>query len=268
MNETVLHSTDSRGVVTLTLNRPDVNNAYDEALIDAVLQALDALACAEAPRAVVVQANGRHFQAGADLGWLARVAAESAQANVRASRRTAELVHRLNTLPIPTIALVQGACFGGGTGIVAACDVVVAASNAIFAIAESRWGLIANIIVPQLADAIGVRQLRRYALTGERFDAAQALRIGLVHEVVPPAALVDTGARIVDHLLQNAPEATAQTKAAILEQAHGDLSTQSFARLVAQHAARRQSDEAAEGFASFREKRAGRWYPGKPETRT
>lgn len=268
MNDTILLDTDPRGVVTLTLNRPDINNAYDEALIDAVLQALDALACAHAARAVVVQANGRHFQAGADLGWLAGVAGESAAANLRASRRTAELVHRLNTLSIPTIALVQGACFGGGTGIIAACDVVVAASNAIFAIAESRWGLIANIVVPQLADAIGVRQLRRYALTGERFDATEALRIGLVHEVVAPASLADTGARIVDHLLQNAPQATAQTKAAILEQAHGDLSAQSFARLVEQHALRRQSDEAAEGFASFREKRAARWYPGKPETST
>jgi methylglutaconyl-CoA hydratase len=268
MNETVLHSIDRRGVVTLTLDRPELNNAYDDELIDAVLRALDGLARTDAARAVVVQANGRHFQAGADLGWLARVAAQPPAANVDASRRTAELVHRLNTLPIPTVALVQGACFGGGTGIVAACDVAIAASNAIFAIAESRWGLIANIVVPQLADAIGVRQLRRYALTGERFDATEALRIGLVHEVVAPASLADTGARIVDHLLQNAPQATAQTKAAILEQAHGDLSAQSFARLVEQHALRRQSDEAAEGFASFREKRAARWYPGKPETST
>ncbi|HEY0877458.1 MAG TPA: enoyl-CoA hydratase-related protein [Zeimonas sp.] len=268
MNETVLHQLDARGVATLTLNRPQINNAYDEALIDGVLQALDALGPVASLRAVVVQANGRHFQAGADLGWLARVAGDSPAANVRASRRTAELVHRLNTLPVPTIALVQGACFGGGTGIVAACDVAIAATNAIFAIAESRWGLIANIIVPQLADAIGIRQLRRYALTGERFDAAEALRIGLVHEVVAPAALAETGARIADQLLQNAPQATTQTKAAILEQAHGDVSSQAFERAVSQHAARRQSDEAAEGFASFRQKRAARWYPGKPETRS
>ncbi len=268
MTETVLHSIDQRGVVTLTLNRPGINNAYDDALIDAVLAALDELARTDAPRALVVQANGRHFQAGADLGWLARVAAQPPGANVDASRRTAELVHRLNMLPIPTVALVQGACFGGGTGIVAACDVAVAGSNAIFAIAESRWGLIANIIVPQLADAIGVRQLRRYALTGERFDAAEALRIGLVHEIVPPALLTETGARIVDQLLQNAPQATAQTKAAILEQANANLTSQSFARLVEQHALRRQSDEAAEGFASFREKRSARWYPGKPQTET
>ncbi len=265
---TVLHEIDSRGVVTLTLNRPELNNAYDDELVSGVLAALDALAGVHELRAIVVQAAGRHFQAGADLGWLARVAAQSSEVNVDASRRTALLVHRLNTLPVPTVALVQGACFGGGTGILAACDIVIAASNALFAIAESRWGLIAGIIIPQLADAIGVRQLRRYALTGERFDANEALRIGLVHEVVAPAVLQETGARIVDKLLQNAPEATSQTKAVVLEQARGDLSSQTFERLVRQHAARRQSDEAAEGFESFREKRDARWYPGKPPTET
>lgn len=268
MTEPALHEIDSRGIATLTLNRTEFHNAYDETLIDAVLRAIDALGAEAGLRAVIVQANGDHFQAGADLGWLARVANGSASANLQASRCTAQLVHRLNTLPVPTIALVQGACFGGGTGIVAACDIAIAASNAIFAIAESRWGLIANIIIPQLADAIGVRQLRRYALTGEHFDAGEALRIGLVHEVVAPAVLADTGERIVDQLLQNAPQATALTKASILEYAHGDPATQTFERLVTQHAARRQSDEATEGFASFREKRTARWYPGKRTTQT
>lgn len=268
MNTTVLHEIDARGVVTLTLSRPEVNNAYDDDLISGVLAAIDALANVRELRAVIVQAAGRHFQAGADLGWLARVAGETPAANVDASRRTALLVHRLNTLPVPTVALVQGACFGGGTGIIAACDVVVAASNALFAIAESRWGLIAGIIVPQLVDAIGVRQLRRYAITGERFDANEALRIGLVHEVVAPGALQEAGARIVDQLLQNAPEATSQTKAVVLEQARGDLSSQTFERLVLQHAIKRQSEEASEGFASFREKRPARWYPGKPPSKT
>ena len=120
---------------------------------------------------------------------------------------------RLNASPAPTVALVQGACFGGGTGIIAACDVVVAADNALFSIAEARWGLTAAPIVPQLADAIGVRQLRRYALTGERFGAEEARRIGLVHVVVPLAEVEREGARIVDHLLQNGPEAVAETKA-------------------------------------------------------
>ena len=125
--------------------------------------------------------------------------------------------------PVPTVALVQGGCFGGGTGIVAACDVVLAADNAMFSIAEVRWGLHAAIIIPQLADAIGVRQLRRYALTGERFDAEEACRIGLVHQVVPLAELEAEGARIVDHLLANGPDAIAETKAWILRSAWSDF---------------------------------------------
>jgi methylglutaconyl-CoA hydratase len=157
------------------------------------------------------------------------------------------------------VALVQGGCFGGGTGIVAACDVVVAADNAIFSIAEVRWGLTAAIIIPQLNDAMGVRQVRRYALTGERFGAEEARRIGLVHEVVPLAELEAGGARIVGHLLENGPDALKQTKAHVLTSAFADLEEPAFAALVAAHAAKRQSPEAAEGLASFAEKRGARW---------
>ncbi len=256
----VLHGVDARGVATVTLNRPEVNNAYDEALIQGLLQAMDALGGRKDLRAVVLRGEGRHFQAGADLKWISRVAGESAAENERASRATARAVHRLNALPVPTVALVQGGCFGGGTGIVAACDVVIAADNALFSIAETRWGLMAGIILPQLADAIGARQVRRYALTGERFGAEEARRIGLVHEVVPLAELEAAGARIVDQLLQNGPEATAQTKAVALEYAWGGcLKEAEFERLVVQHAAKRRSAEAREGLASFVEKRAARW---------
>jgi methylglutaconyl-CoA hydratase len=255
----VLWQLDARGVAHVTLNRPKVNNAYNGELVQGILHALDALGTQDGLRVVVLRGAGKHFQAGADLNWLQEVAQRPHADNVLASRATAEAVHRLNTLPVPTVALVQGGCFGGGTGIVAACDVVIAADDALFAIAETRWGLMAGIIIPQLNDAIGVRQVRRYALTGERFGAEEARRIGLVHEVVPLAELDAAGARIVDHLLANAPEGTAQTKAVSLEHAWGDLTTQGFNRLVEQHAAKRRSAEAAEGIASFREKRAARW---------
>jgi methylglutaconyl-CoA hydratase len=139
---------------------------------------------------------------------------------------------------------------------------VIAADNAQFSISETRWGLMAGIIIPQLNDAMGVRQVRRYALTGERFDALEARRVGLVHEVVPAAELAEAGARIVDLLLQNAGDANAQTKAVALEHAWGVVGEERFGRLVAQHAAKRQSAEAAEGLDSFREKRPARWYPG------
>src|SRR4051794_29973519 len=239
----VLHELDARGVAAVTLNRPEVNNAYDEALIQGLHDAMDALTGA---RAVVLRGAGRHFQAGADLKWIARVAAQSVEENERISHATAMAVHRLNTLPVPTLALVQGGCFGGGTGIVAACDIVIAADNAMFSIAETRWGLTAAIILPQLADAIGARQVRRYALSGERFGAQEARRIGLVHEVVPLAELESTGAKMVEQLLQNAPQANAETKAAALQFAFGALDDAAFERLVVQHAAKRRSAEAAE----------------------
>ncbi len=263
----VLWKLDPRGVATVTLNRPEVNNAYDAGLLDGIMAAMDALGAQPSLRVVVLAGAGRHFQAGADLGWLQWVAQGSPEDNLDASRLTARAVQRLNALPVPTVALVQGACFGGGTGIVAACDVAIAADNAQFSIAETRWGLMAGIIIPQLADAIGARQIRRYALTGERFDAHEARRIGLVHEVVAAGSLAEAGARVVDQLLRNAPQANAQTKALALEHAWGDVPHQVFERLVAQHAARRQSAEATEGFASFREKRPASWYPGPaPET--
>jgi methylglutaconyl-CoA hydratase len=258
--QAVLSQVDARGVATVTLNRPEVNNAYDEALIQGLHDAMDALGAQPGLRVVVLRGAGRHFQAGADLKWITRVAAQSAEENERVSRATAMAVHRLNTLPVPTLALVQGGCFGGGTGIVAACDVVIAAEDAMFSIAETRWGLMAGIILPQLADAIGARQVRRYALTGERFGAAEARRIGLVHEVVPAAELPAAGERMVGQLLQNAPEANAQTKSAAMEFAWGAVGEEVLGRLVAQHAAKRRSAEATEGLASFVEKRPASWF--------
>jgi methylglutaconyl-CoA hydratase len=255
----VLWNVDARGVATVTLNRPEVNNAYNGELIDGVLKALDALGAHKGLRAVVLKGSGKHFQAGADLKWINAVRVQSPEENVRVSRATADAVQRLNTTPVPTIALVQGGCFGGGTGIVAACDVVIAADNAMFSIAEVRWGLTAAIIIPQLNDAIGVRQVRRYALTGERFGAVEARRIGLVHEVVPAAELLAAGERMVDHLLANGPEAIRQTKAQALAFAWGDADAATFDGLVDAHAAKRRSAEAAEGLASFAEKRAARW---------
>src|SRR6266849_3144137 len=212
----VLWSVDGRGVATVTLNRPEVNNAYNGDLIEGLLAALDALGVAQGLRAVVIKGNGKHFQAGADLKWIDAVRTSSAAENVSVSRATADAVARLNHVPVPTVALVQGGCFGGGTGLVAACDVVIAADNATFSIAEVRWGLTAAIIIPQLNDAIGVRQVRRYALTGERFGAEEARRIGLVHEIVPPAELEAAGARMVERLLENAPGAISETKALAL----------------------------------------------------
>src|SRR3954465_8581184 len=260
----VLWTLDDRGVATVTLNRPEVNNAYDGALIQGVLTAIDDLG-SKPLRVVVLNGNGKHFQAGADLKWINRVRPQSPDANEAASRATFEAVQRLNTLPIPTGALVQGGCFGGGTGVIAACDVGIAADNALFSITEVRWGLTAAIIIPQLCDAIGGRQGRRYALTGERFGAQEARRIGLVHEVVPLTDLEAAGAKIVEQLLGNGPEALAETKRLALESSFGGMAVDdaAYERLVHLHSLKRQSAEAAEGLASFAEKRAANWAGAK-----
>lgn len=266
----VLWTLDERGVATVTLNRSEVNNAYDGALIAGVLAAVDELGRKPNLRVVVLRGNGKHFQAGADLKWINSVRPQSPEANEAASRATFEAVQRLNTLPVPTVALVQGGCFGGGTGVIAACDVVIAADNALFSITEVRWGLTAAIIIPQLCDAVGVRQVRRYALTGERFGAEDARRIGLVHEVVPLADLDAAGAKVVEQLLANGPEAMAETKRLALESLFGGMAVDdaAYTRLVHLHSVKRQSAEAAEGLASFAEKRAANWDRARRERAT
>ena len=226
----VLCSVDARGVARVTLNRPEVYNAYNGDMIVALLKTYDALA-GKPLRALVISGKGKNFQAGADINWLDEVRRSSPSENLKASRMTAEAVQRLNVIPVPSVCLVQGACFGGGTGIVSACDIVIAADNAKFSIAEVRIGVAGTIIVPQLNDAIGLRQVRRYALTGERFDAKEAHRIGLVHEIVPLAELEAAGERIVDELLTNGPEAVAATKLFALRSAWSHLDDKAFTGL-------------------------------------
>lgn len=255
----VLWTIDSRGVGRVTLNRPAVNNAYDGALIQGLHDAMADLGSRSGLRAVVVAGAGRSFMAGADLKWLNAVRVSSPAENDKASRLTAEAVDKFNRLAVPTVVLINGFCVGGATGLVAAADIASAAADAKFAISEARWGLTAAIIIPQLVDAIGVRQLRRYALTSERFDAQEARRIGLVHEVVPAGELEAKGETIVTALLENGPIAIAETKACTLDHSAGRIGGGVLAGLIDAHSRKRQSAEAKEGLASFAEKRAAKW---------
>lgn len=257
----VLCDLDARGVARVTLNRPERNNAYNAELVQALLDTFGTLAGEPRVRLVVIRGNGRHFQAGADLNWLAAVAGQDEAANLETSRRTALVVRGLNEFPKPTIALIHGACIGGGTGVAAACDVVIAARDAYFAISEARWGLFASVIFPQLIAAIGERHVRRYALTCERFDAEEAKRIGLVHELCEPGELEAAAAPIIEALLIASPKGVAQTKRDVMRCAGSVMEESVFEALVASHAAKRQTAEAAEGFASFVEKREPAWYP-------
>jgi methylglutaconyl-CoA hydratase len=260
-NDTVLWQVDRRGVATVTLNRPEVNNAYNGELIQGLHAAMDALGRDATLRMVVLRGNGRHFQAGADLAWIGTVARQSPADNEAVSRLTAEAIRRLDTCPVPTLALIHGGCFGGGTGIAAACDVVVAAQDAIFSISETRWGLMAGIILPQLCQAMGLRQVRRYALTGERFGAEEARRLGLVHEVCPTDGLDAAGEKIIEAVLMNAPRATTATKLRSLASGRAFVDDGELRDLIDEHARTRQQEEAREGLASFKEKRKPAWYP-------
>ena len=257
--ETLLFQVDSRGVATATFNRPRVRNAYNGRMLEALLQALARCEGDEGVRVVVLRGNGPVFQSGADLDWLDGLRASSEAENVEASRRTAQVFRALAECPKPTVARVQGGCFGGGVGIAAACDVVVASRDARFAITEARWGLLPSIIVPQLNAAIGVRNVRRYALSCEQFDAETARRIGLVHEVCEPDSLDEVSEPIIEALLASAPQALRELKRLILEQAGASMDDDYFERLVRAHADKRASAEASEGMASFREKRAPAW---------
>ena len=258
----VLCAIDARGVAAVTLNRPRVNNAYDGALIDALVDTFARLARESAVRVVVLRGAGRHFQAGADLAFLDRLRTAPPEENREFSRRTVAAIRGLQSFARPTVALVQGGCFGGGVGIAAACDIAVAAEDAVFALTEVRWGITPAPIVPLLVERIGARWAGRLALTGERVDAALARRVGLVHETCPAAELEAAAACLIDHLLMAGPEAVTITKQLIAESAETPFTPEFHDRIVEEAATRRRSAEAAEGLASFREKRKPAWYPG------
>ncbi|MBV8889417.1 MAG: enoyl-CoA hydratase/isomerase family protein [Alphaproteobacteria bacterium] len=256
----LLCAIDERGVAAVTLNRPAVNNAYDGALVDALIASFGRLADEPGVRCAVLRGAGRYFQAGADLTFMAGLRQASDQDNHDFSRRTLAAVRGLQLFPRPTVALIQGGCFGGGVGFAAACDIAIAAEDATFALTEVRWGINPATIIPLLVERVGARQLGRYALSGERFDAIEAQRIGLVHEICPAAELEATGARIVDALLRAAPEAVTATKRLIAVAADSPFTPELHDRIVAESANGRRGPEAVEGLASFAEKRPPRWY--------
>ena len=164
---------DGRGVATVALARPAVHNAYDEQMVAELCEGLAALAGDPRVRLLVLRGDGRHFQAGADLNCLRRLAEAPPEVNLDFSWRTTETMRRLGSFPRPTLALVHGACYGGGVGMVACCDIAIASEQATFALSEVRWGVIPAPIVPQLCAAMGVRSVRRYGITGERFDSRE-----------------------------------------------------------------------------------------------
>ena len=256
----VLTSIDSRGIAEVVLNRPERNNAYNGAMIAELINSFTSLYNNNDVKVVLIKGNGKHFQGGADLEWLKEIGKLNKEENIEVSRRTASAIKGLTEFPKPTIAMIHGGCFGGGTGIAAAADIVVASEDAIFSIAEARWGVMAGIIIPHLNASIGVRNVRRYALTCERFDANEAKNIGLVHQICKTGELNNTVKPIIESLLMCAPVALEMTKKRTLIESGLILSDDKFEELVLEHSQKRMTSEATEGLNSFLEKRFASWY--------
>jgi methylglutaconyl-CoA hydratase len=247
------------GVVRVTLNRPDVHNAFDDRLIAELTQALSRLGEDEAVRALVLTGAGKSFSAGADLNWMRRMAEYSDEENLADARALARLMQTLNELPKPTVARVNGAALGGGTGLVACCDIAVASDKASFGTTEARLGIIPAVIGPYVIAAIGPRQARRLMLTGERIPAMEAARIGLVHEVVPAEGLDAAVEVVLESLLKCGPNAIAAAKG-LVRDLTGRPITGEIVDHTAQRIARlRATAEAREGIAAFLEKRRPAW---------
>ncbi len=260
MTDILLTEIDARGVATITLNRPDVHNAFNDALIAALHGAIDALGSDPAVRVVLLTGAGKSFSAGADLEWMRKAAGYSETENRADAIRLSEMLHALDTCSKPTVALVNGAALAGGAGLVSCCDFAIGVSTAKFGFTEVRLGLTPATISPYVVGAIGARNARRLFLTAERFDAATALDIGLLSEVVDDAdALARSAETLVNDLLLGAPGAHGATKdllAAVADQPMSKALREDTARRIAE---RRATDEGKEGIASFFDRRKPRW---------
>jgi methylglutaconyl-CoA hydratase len=262
MGDALLTEIDRRGVATVTLNRPALHNAFDDRLIADLAAALRALEADPAVRVVVLAGAGRSFSAGADLNWMKRMALYSEAENRRDAEALALLMRTLDELAKPTIAAVHGPAVAGGCGLVACCDIALAAERASFAISEVRLGLIPAVISPYVVTAIGVRNARRYFLTAESFDAREAERIGLVHGVVATDQLRPAVDRLADLIVANGPQALAAAKRMIRRVAHAPVDDALAAETAARIAEIRAGAEGREGIASFLEKRKPGWVAG------
>ena len=246
-------------VARLRLDRPQLHNAFDAALIAALTDALALLGADPQVRVVVLEGAGASFSAGADLNWMRGMAAASEAENRDDALALARLLRTLDALPKPTIARVHGAAFGGGVGLVAACDIAIGVPEAKFGLTESRLGLLPAVISPYVIAAIGARQARRWFATAEIFDAGEARRIGLLHEVVDAAALDTAVQRQIDLLLKAGPIAAASAKALVRDVVAGTDAVaidQANAALIARL---RVSAEGQEGIGAFLEKRKPAW---------
>ena len=248
-------------IARLTLCRADRRNAFDGAMIDQLIAACHELAQADAVRLVWLQAEGPTFCAGADLNWMRKLGELGPDANLADARRLADMLWGLSSLPMPVVATVQGDCMGGGVGLVAACDVVIAAETAGFSLSEVKLGLIPATIGPHVLRAIGARQAQRLFVTAERIKADEAQAIGLIHRHCPLADLVDTSLDVIDAMLLNGPQAMRAAKQLVRELRERPLDADTREWTAQRIATLRASDEGREGMRAFQQRRPPAWCP-------
>ena len=251
-----------RGVETVTLNRPEVRNAFNDEVIAELTAVFGELAKRDEVRCIVLAGNGPAFCAGADLNWMKRMATYTREENLEDASKLARMLEVLFHCPNPTIAKVQGDVYAGGTGLVAACDIAVSADTAQYCLSEVKLGLIPATISPYVIRAMGARAAHRWFLTAERFGAAEAQRIGFVHEVVPAEALDAKTAEIAQALVVAGPEAVKACKKLLHDVAGHEITAGLVRRTVEGIADIRASDEGREGIQSFLGKRKPNWLPG------
>lgn len=259
MNYQSLQLNRLAATATVTLNRPDVRNAFNETTIAEITQVFRELDADATIRAVVLAANGPAFCAGADLNWMRKMADYSHAENIADAGQLAEMLRTIYTCSKPVVAKVQGDCYAGGMGLVAACDIVVSADGANYCLSEVKLGLIPATISPYVIKAMGESAARRYFITAERFSAAEAHRIGFVHELVSAETLDEKVAEIVKSLVSNSPNAVRQAKRLVQEVASRELTGELIAATVEGIAHIRASEEGREGVRSFLEKRKPGW---------
>jgi methylglutaconyl-CoA hydratase len=259
MNWQAIDITMHERVATVTLDRPDVRNAFNEATIAELALAFDELGRDEDVRAIVLAANGSAFCAGGDLNWMKQMAGYSDAENRADAARLADMLRTIYLCPKPVVARIQGDCYAGGMGLVAACDIAVAVDEANFCLSEVKLGLIPATISPYVIKAMGENAARRYFLTAERFSAREAHRIGFVHEVVPAADLDAAVAAIIKALVGNSPNAVKEAKVLVRDVVGRPVDNALLADSAERIAAIRASTEGREGVASFLEKRKPSW---------
>ena len=252
-------SLTTRHVAIVTLNRPELHNAFDDALIAELTAELRRLDADDSVRIVVLAAAGKSFSAGADLHWMRRMAAYDEAQNLADARALAELMRTLDGLSKPVIAQVQGAAYGGGVGLIACCDVVIAAETASFCLSETRLGLIPAVISPYVVAAIGARQARRWCVSAEAFDAATALGLGLVHEVVAPERLAARVDAVLATLAGNGPQAMREAKRLVRDVSARPVDAALIDDTARRIARIRAGAEAHEGVTAFLERRPPAW---------